>query len=667
MTTKTRSKTRRITGVFGTEKYLPEPGLRGGLLRLRADGADFSRVEKGLVPFLLNHNRELVVGRVASATASRDGFRFAADVPLDLPRSARYLQEHDAGLRGAYSFKWMITDLQPAGRDRDGRQKYDADWMLTEISDETIPADPDAVADGRAEDGMVALSGGRGHIPQKLLDGVRELRDVNINPQGRIPRWDPLDDIDLGRYAQVVASGGRYPVFHAQREMEWMQRNIGHGFHRGSEDGGAVIPFKLLATCGPAARARALQRAQAGISPEQHLESFMPAAETALAHLTRQDRLHHADPAIGARTLTQAATSAGALTGAMVDIAHSLMWLTEMDGALAMMTVVPGLYSEWQGVYGNSGPAISWPGEGMALPERDPTLVRLLRTPRTMGLFWAISTAQMMAGGPQMAAAIEAGCAEVVRTQLMRAALSGDGIGMMLDSIAVDDGGAGYTSAPAVVITGGGGSGATATATVAGGVVTAVAVTAGGSGYTSVPAITFTGGSGAGAMATATLTDDPDDDNDFFGLLHSGIAETGFGAGIADLGRADLIAARRRLFADEAYMDDLGWILSEAVAEQLEITDRSATGGDRFLLDDGMVDSGARWLPAAETVHLAKTGVTAPAVLLQKSAALLLIWGAGIAMNRLQIPGETRVRFDLQVQASFAMLDARRAEILKQA
>ena len=208
-----------------------------------------------------------------------------------------------------------------------------------------------------------------------------------------------------------------------------------------------------------------------------------------------------------------------------------------------------------------------------------------------MGLFWAISTAQMFSGGEQMAAAIEAGCAEVVQTQLMRAALSGDDVA---DLFAVE--------------------------------------------------------------AEA-----------FDGLMNSAIAETDFGAAITDLGRADLIAARRRLFNAEAYTDDLGWLLSEAVAKQLEITARSATGGSDYLYQDGMVDSGARWLPARETVHLGKTGITAPAVLLQRSAALLLIWGAGIAMNRLQLPGETRVRFDLQIQASFALLDPRRAAVIKQA
>ena len=114
----------------------------------------------------------------------------------------------------------------------------------------------------------------------------------------------------------------------------------------------------------------------------------------------------------------------------------------------------------------------------------------------------------------------------------------------------------------------------------------------------------------------------------FDGLMNSAIAETAFGAAITDLGRQDIIDARRRLFAAEAYTDDLGWILSEAVAKQLEVTPRSATGGSDFVYQDGMVDSGARRLPAAESLHLGKTGITAPAVLLQR------IGGAAVDMGR---------------------------------
>jgi len=69
-------------------------------------------------------------------------------------------------------------------------------------------------------------------------------------------------------------------------------------------------------------------------------------------------------------------------------------------------------------------------------------------------------------------------------------------------SIAVTNGGSGYTSAPTVSITGSG-NGATATATISGGAVTAITVTNGGDGYSSAPTVSFTGGGGSSAAATA--------------------------------------------------------------------------------------------------------------------------------------------------------------------
>lgn len=72
-------------------------------------------------------------------------------------------------------------------------------------------------------------------------------------------------------------------------------------------------------------------------------------------------------------------------------------------------------------------------------------------------------------------------------------------------AITMGNGGTGYTSAPAVSFTGGGGTGATATATVVGGVVTKVTVTNPGSGYTTAPTVVLTGGAGTGATATASV------------------------------------------------------------------------------------------------------------------------------------------------------------------
>lgn len=73
-------------------------------------------------------------------------------------------------------------------------------------------------------------------------------------------------------------------------------------------------------------------------------------------------------------------------------------------------------------------------------------------------------------------------------------------------SIAVSNGGSGYT-APTVAIAGVEGAGATAEATVVNGVITAITVTAAGSGYTSAPTVTITDADGAGALATANIGD----------------------------------------------------------------------------------------------------------------------------------------------------------------
>ncbi len=71
-------------------------------------------------------------------------------------------------------------------------------------------------------------------------------------------------------------------------------------------------------------------------------------------------------------------------------------------------------------------------------------------------------------------------------------------------SLMLTNAGSGYTSAPAVTISGGGGSGATATAIVSGGQITSITVDGGGAGYVVVPNVTITG-DGTGATATAVI------------------------------------------------------------------------------------------------------------------------------------------------------------------
>jgi FtsP/CotA-like multicopper oxidase with cupredoxin domain len=78
--------------------------------------------------------------------------------------------------------------------------------------------------------------------------------------------------------------------------------------------------------------------------------------------------------------------------------------------------------------------------------------------------------------------------------------------GGVVTDVVVTTPGTGYTSAPTVTFTGGGATGAaaaTAKVNLATGVVTGVSITSQGFGYTSAPTVAFTGGGGSGAAATA--------------------------------------------------------------------------------------------------------------------------------------------------------------------
>ena len=78
-----------------------------------------------------------------------------------------------------------------------------------------------------------------------------------------------------------------------------------------------------------------------------------------------------------------------------------------------------------------------------------------------------------------------------------------------LSGFTIVSGGAGYTAAPTVTLSGGGGAGATATATVAGGVVTALTITNVGTGYTAAPTVAFSGGSATAAAAATAVMEAP--------------------------------------------------------------------------------------------------------------------------------------------------------------
>ena len=465
-------------------------------------------------------------------------------------------------------------------------------------AEELIPAGVDALEDRRPraerrrtqrearKSSAAALNAhfaGRRPLPRTNSDSGRSLTDVAIHPNGRVPRHDDLANLDLGMYFRALSDPNKFRVS-AKRELAWMDRHLGHGFQRSIDDG-AFIPFVLLAQHGPNAQEHAAKRALDGVSPEKHLESFMPLAEQTYRRL--QQHLN----GYGERAFTTATTSAGAATSTITDIAHSIMWLTEQDRALEQLTVLPGLEGKWQGFYGNANPAEDWVAEAADITETNPTLAQVVRGPKTMGMYWSISTAQRDSADTPIASMIEEGCEKVFRTKAMRAFLSGNDVGAAFanDAEAID------------------------------------------------------------------------------GLMNSGITETDFGAALTNLDRDDIVDARRRLFSNEVDMMDLGWILSNSVAGALEKKRIGGTESVRFVYEDGMLDSGAERVSARDSIHLGKTATNDPAVLLQRAAAIALIWGAGIAFNALQLPGRTKTEYDLQINCNFAMMNPKRATVIKRA
>ena len=98
-------------------------------------------------------------------------------------------------------------------------------------------------------------------------------------------------------------------------------------------------------------------------------------------------------------------------------------------------------------------------------------------------------------------------------------------------TVTVTGGGAGYTSAPVVMVTGGGcTTEPTFLATVAGFSVTAVTLATLGVGCTSAPNLAFVGGGGVGAAATATLVTSPVPTLSVWGLLAFMVLLMGAGA-----------------------------------------------------------------------------------------------------------------------------------------
>jgi HK97 family phage major capsid protein len=116
-----------------------------------ADAADFSRLNNGAGPYLWNHNREVVLGRVDRAWIDKDrrGYcevTWSPATKISGSEEAKRRLEVESGIVRNVSFAYDIQDAV----ERDGNIVV-TKWQALEVSSVSIPADPSVGLD-RSDD-----------------------------------------------------------------------------------------------------------------------------------------------------------------------------------------------------------------------------------------------------------------------------------------------------------------------------------------------------------------------------------------------------------------------------------------------------------------------------------------------------------------------------------
>jgi len=123
---------------FGTE-----------ILSQKDTAADFSRIESGVAPYLWNHDRDVVLGRI-ERTWLQEGrgrcqIRWSPVTKMEGTVEHKRRLEIESGTVRGVSFAYSIDDI----KEEEDRSMLVTKWSVLEISSVTIPADP-TVGQGRA-------------------------------------------------------------------------------------------------------------------------------------------------------------------------------------------------------------------------------------------------------------------------------------------------------------------------------------------------------------------------------------------------------------------------------------------------------------------------------------------------------------------------------------
>ena len=141
---------RRFSLSFASE----EPVMRSfgwEILSHKSEDIDMDFISSGRAPLLLNHDPEVQIGVIESASIdtdrkSRAGVRFGKS---DL--ASEIMQDVNDKIRTNISVGYSVTNLEKQDEQRDGVDVFRAQWNPLEVSLVSIPADRTDIGVGRAE------------------------------------------------------------------------------------------------------------------------------------------------------------------------------------------------------------------------------------------------------------------------------------------------------------------------------------------------------------------------------------------------------------------------------------------------------------------------------------------------------------------------------------
>lgn len=433
--------------VIGTTDYLP--GIINGQMvnvSLRPEGMLTDRIDRKLVRMLLGHDSNRPVGTIGSLRYEEGvGYIATASIP-ERDYTKDYREQLEDGVRNSISVGFVVREAE-----RVAPGKFDATrWDVLEVSDETVPADVNAVYRQLGEYNVRSVISDRtttpadveGRIPTDVEHDEEEDMDTpTIEEQVRAEAQRQLRELMEKQEREAAEAKRKEDAAKREAEMEEKEKAMAEreaaiakreeeakekeeemekrsaefmsiAFHpnppltlRKDGDAGLSLANYMIATAfqpTDVSRKRANREIEfvserGGVTPYD-AQAIGTIPFTLVQHIaSEQIAQRRAVQEMSTRT-TAKADIEGRIP-ALVDHAASQGWLVDMAPVLAFCNVTAGLTAERKLYYGSNTaaekPKPTWLAEGASQAASDPKVEAITQSPKVVQDFIEISSTSL--------------------------------------------------------------------------------------------------------------------------------------------------------------------------------------------------------------------------------------------------------------------------------